>query len=174
MLLDQEISINAVKGLFILFLVIVANFLGTTLNCRVQGSLKHSALTRNIAIFFLIYFTINFYSQPENHMIDQIKSTFIIYILFILLMKQHETFFVINLIFIIVIFLISQNREYHIKNNKKEEVVKLEKRINILKIILLVSLLIGFIIYLRGEMKLEKNNFNFIHFLFGNKTCNKS
>jgi hypothetical protein len=172
MIVNQEISINAVKGLFILFLVIVANFLGTTLNCKVQKRLEHSIITRNIAIFFLIYFTINFYSEPENHLLDQMISTILIYFLFVFLMKQNEYFFILNLILIVVIFMVSQSKNFYQSHSKKQRAKELEKTIAILKIIFLLSLFIGFIIYLRSEIAVEKNNFNFIHFMFGNKVCN--
>ena len=170
-MLNQEISSNAVKGLFILFLVIVANFLGTTLNCEIQRQLETSVITRNIAIFFLIYFTINFYSDPASFIVDQIKTTVIIFFLFIFLMKQQAYFFLFNLIVIIVIFINSQTRDYYEKRNQKEKVTQIEFTNYILKIFLILSLSVGFMVHLYNEVKDKNGHFHILKFLFGNNKC---
>lgn len=170
-MLNQEISSNAVKGLFILFLVIVANFLGTTLNCEIQNKLETSVITRNVAIFFLIYFTINFYSDPASYLVDQIKTTVIIFFLYIFLMKQQAYFFLFNLVLIVIIFINSQTRDYYEKINNKEKVKQLDLTNLILKITLVTSLLVGFLVHLFNEIRLKNNHFHILKFLFGNNKC---
>jgi ATP-dependent Zn protease len=168
---------ESIKGLLLLFLAITANFLGNTMNCSIQNLLTNSAIGRNVAIYFLIYFTVHFTSN-QHHPIKNFGNAFFIYLLFLLLVKQNIYFFLINLGVIFIIYVNSQIKEYY---NKKKD-INLEKqstaqniqnavqRNNILLLILPITLLIGFIIYFMEQMN-EQKDFDMLTFLFGRNQC---
>jgi hypothetical protein len=168
MITNEEFT-KSIKGLLLLILVIIANFLGTTINCESQHLIRTSPITRNIAVYLLIYFTIQLYSSPEIHPIKQFKNAFGIYVLYILLMKQNRYLFLFNSFLIIIIYINSEIKDYHIRRNEKEKIDSDRKYNTILVWILVVSLLLGFILHLI-DMK-ANNNFNWIVFLFGNNKC---
>lgn len=169
MITTEEFT-KSIKGLLILLLVIIANFLGTTINCESQHLIRTSPITRNIAVYLLIYFTIQLYSSPDIHPIIQFKNAFIIYLLYILLMKQNRYFFVFNCFLIIIVYINSEIKDYNLRRNEKEKVKDYTKYSNILLWILAITLGIGFMIHL-VENK-ANNNFNWVTFLFGNNKCN--
>ena len=71
---------ESTKGSLLLFLAIIANFLGNTMNCSIQNLLTNSAVSRNVAIYFLIYFTVHFTSK-QHHPIKNFGNAFFIYFL---------------------------------------------------------------------------------------------
>lgn len=162
---------DSVKGLLLLFLVIIANFLGTTMSCNIQNLLETNPIIRNISIYLLIYFTINLYSTPEIHPITIFKNSIVIFILYIILMKQSFRFFLINVVLIIIIYINSQIKDYHVVKNDKKQIIASKKRNNILIFLLLISLSIGFIEYMIVELKLHKK-FNLERVLFETNKCN--
>lgn len=169
MITTEEFT-KSIKGLLVLLLVIIANFLGTTINCESQHLIRTSPITRNIAVYLLIYFTIQLYSSPDIHPIIQFKNAFIIYVLYILLMKQNRYFFVFNCFLIIIVYINSEIKDYHLRRNEKEKVKEDKKYNNILLWILAITLAIGFMIHLFETTAI--NNFNWMTFLFGNNKCN--
>ena len=169
---------ESTKGSLLLFLAIIANFLGNTMNCSIQNLLTNSYISRNVAIYFLIYFTVHFTSK-QHHPIKNFGNAFFIYLLFLLLVKQNTYFFLINFSIIFTIYVNSQIKDYY--NNDKRD-IKLEKesiaqnienadqRNSILLFILPITLLIGFIIYFMKEMN-EQKDFDILTFLFGRNQC---
>ena len=81
---------EAITGLLLLSVAIMTNFLGTTLNCQLQKLLKNSPIYKNLAIIFLIYFTINFSSSKGTYPLKLWLYVIFVYILFILLMNQNQ------------------------------------------------------------------------------------
>ena len=99
--------IASIKGLLLLLLAIIANFLGNTMNCSMQKILTNSAIGRNVIIYFLIYFTINFTTVQKNPGMNFINA-FLIYLLFVVLVKQNIYFFLFSLVILFSIYVISQ------------------------------------------------------------------
>lgn len=185
-----QIMNDSVKGLMLLFIIVVGNFLGTTMNCNAQKLLVHSPVVRSIAIFFMIYLTINFTSNTSMHPSKLFLNSAFVYILFLVLMKQHKYFFIANVLLIFGVYVGSQVRDYHDKilEQEKEKISKdknmdttllnesendKNKYTNLVKYILSVlpfTLLGGFVIYLMKQME-EHEDFNIVKFLFGVNVC---
>jgi len=185
--LVRTVWTDSVRGLLLLFLAILANFLGVTMNCQLQKRMTESALFRNVAIFCLIYFTINFTSQTNLNPGWLFLGAIPIYILFILLTKQKLWFLLSELFLILIIFVMSQLRTfYENKETQGDDDVQRNKRmIDILNIIiyyvatpiLVVVLLVGFVIYRnyqkgdRLETSSSDQKFDNIKFFFGTNKC---
>ncbi len=175
-----NIATDSIKGLLLLFLAILANFLGKTLNCKTQDFLNNSAIGRNIVVYFLIYFTINF-TTLHMHPIKEFVLAFFIYVLYVLLMKQTQYFFLINLFIIFIIFVNAQIKDFHkidkekttslpLKESIEKDIQNADKRNKTLLTILPITLIIGFILYFIKQSN-EQKDFNILTFLFGSNQC---
>lgn len=157
---------KSIKGLLLLILVIIANFLDTTINCESEYLIRTSPIVRNIAVFLLIYFTIQLYSSPELHPISQFKNAFVIYVLYILLTKQNRYLFLFNCLLIIIVYINSEIKAYHIRKNEKDK-IKTDNIYNtILLWILAITLILGFILH-----AINIKPTNWFEFLLGNNKC---
>lgn len=164
------IIIDSSKGLLLLFLAILANFLGNTMNCGTQKLLTESPLFRNIAVYFLIYFTINFTSSNISPSKLFMNSGFV-FVLFILLMKQNKILFVINLFIIFMIFVSNQSKMYYENKKSKKDVDHYHLRTKFFAETIPFTLILGFILYFVKQYSDYGTDFNILKFLFGTNVC---
>lgn len=162
---------ESVKGLLLLFMAIMANFLGTTMNCSVQRLLTTSPILRNVAVFCLIYFTINFTSANDIYPPKLWINVFLVYVFFVMLMKQNIYFIVVNLLLLILIYTSIQLRDYYVTQNDPKSIEVASQRIMVLETIFFVSLLTGFVVYALHHYREHSANFSWIKFLFGVNVC---
>lgn len=162
---------ESVKGLLLLFMAIMANFLGTTMNCSVQKLLTTSPILRNVAVFFLIYFTINFTSANDIYPPTLWINVLMVYVLFVMLMKQNIYFIIVNLLLLVLIYTSIQLRDYYVTQNDAKSIEVSSQRIIILETLLFVGLLTGFVIYALHHYREHSANFSWIKFLFGVNVC---
>lgn len=140
-------------------------------------------------------------NKQYNYIIESIKYTFLIYILFILSSKQEKIFmyiFIILLFIIIILYIIYLINIHYYKINQDDlktffihksnftkilnskynlnpylihKLFIIHNILSILYIVLLISLLVGFYFYALKQQKEKKNNFNWIIFIFGITKC---
>src|SRR5210317_2062217 len=89
-----KISLNVdyfFKGIFLIFLTLIGNFLSTSMPCKLQKLLTENIYVKNISLFILIYFTIDVFKDNsiKHHPLEILKSTFLIFISYILFTKQN-------------------------------------------------------------------------------------
>jgi hypothetical protein len=152
-------------------MAIMANFLATTMNCSIQKLLIHSPLLRNVAVFFLIYFTINFTSSNNIYPPKLWINVLMVYGLFILLMKQNIYFLVANLTILVLIYTSIQLRDYYLTQNDIESGEIAKQRIVILDTLFFITLLVGFVSYASQQYQTNHADFSWVKFLFGANVC---
>lgn len=162
---------EAITGLLLLSVAIMTNFLGTTLNCQLQKLLKNSPIYKNLAIIFLIYFTINFSSSKGTYPLKLWVYVIFVYILFILLMNQNQQFLTVNLILLFFIYTQIQFRDYYNGLLDIISVNSVNSRIHVLQIVFGITLITGFILYIKPQIQEHRLDFNWLNFLFGINTC---
>ena len=162
---------DTIKGVFLLFIAITANFLGNSLNCRLQLDLTNSSILRNIFLYMIIIFTINFTSKKNMDIKEILKNSFLIYIFFIMLSKQNYITMYIAIILLTVIYLIDIEIKY-LEEHKKDT-----SKLNEIRTVVLYGFITftvsGFIIYFLKQHKEHKGNFDFTKFIFGTNVCDK-
>lgn len=168
---------DSVRGLLLLFLAILANFLGVTMNCQLQKKMVENSLFRNIAILCLIYFTINFTSYAGLHPGWLLLGAFPIYVLFILLMKQTLPFLLVELLVILGIFIATQTRTFY--ENVATPDTKKIRTIDVVILyfltpFLVLVLLAGFVVYLQKQRREHPKDFSALRFVFGTNRCASS
>jgi len=168
---DYEKFSDSIRAVFLLFIAISANFLGNTLNCNLQFNLTTIPILRNLFLYILIVFTIDFTSKDSMSVGEIISKSLIIYIFYIMLSKQDYI-----TMYIVVILLIASYLCY-IQTNYLKENGKESKFFNDLTSFLIFSIgtvtLIGFIIYFYRQYNDHKDNFDITKFIFGTNQCDK-
>jgi hypothetical protein len=133
--------------------------------------LTTSPILRNVAVFFLIYFTINFTSANDIYPPKLWVNVLLVYGLFILLMKQNIYFMVINLLLLILIYTSIQLRDYYVTHNDIESCEITKHRLVILETLFFVGLFMGFGVYTVQQYRDHQADFSWFKFLFGANVC---
>lgn len=171
---------DSFKGLLLIFLAILCNFIGDTMNCHIQRSIQQYTFIKWIIILGLIYFTINFTSSSNTNPSWLLLYSLIILIIFILFMKQYHITFYISIVLLLGIFSLNQYLVYYKNLEQQEEgnlhrydtlIHRMEIALVGLGITLVILLVIGNIIYLNKQREFYKGNFNWITFYFGASPC---
>jgi Ca2+/Na+ antiporter len=130
-----------------------------------------------LIVLGLIYFTINFTSSNTINPSWLFLKALIVFLVFILFMKQHKITFYLSLIILILIFSMNQYLTYYqtlaqnSPNTYKSKINKLNKTILALEIILIVVLIAGNIIYLLKQYRDHPYDFSLLYFYFGTNKC---
>ena len=178
----KEILINTnIFCVFIFILIVSANFLAETFPCRMQYLLRSNMLVKHLFGFFtMIFFVVLSSGIKGQNIFKIVQSSFLLYILFILISKSQIYIFYIILLFLCITYIINIIKEEEKENLKKDE--KIDKLINekinnyeytiyVLYILIIILTIIGVILYI-GEKKIEyKNTFSYITFFFGKPSC---
>lgn len=170
---------DCAKGLLLIFLAILCNFIGDTMNCSIQYTLYKYPFVKWLIILCLIYFTINFTSSSNINPSWIFIYSIVILVIFILFMKQNSITFYISIFILITIFSIYQYMIYYQKLAQEEEnnsnlegiIHTLENTLVVLEVCLLLVLVIGNMLYLRKQSREYKTKFKWFSFYFGTNPC---
>lgn len=164
--------------IFIFILIVSANFLAEIFPCKLQHLLRSNMLVKHIfGLFTMIFFVVLSSGIKNKNILNIAKSSFLLYILFILISKSQIYAFNFILIFLGITYIINIiKQEKEEKKNVNEELIN--EKINnydyityILYILIIITTIIGVILYM-GEKKIEyRNNFNYITFFLGKPHC---
>jgi hypothetical protein len=153
---------------------LIGGFIGDRLGCSLQSYLKKSVLAQHFLTFITFYLIITV-SQPEvlNPLIN-LKTSFFIFVFYILFTKMHLTLTIGVSLLLLVIFLLNHTEE-HIKQDPSHENKKtahnLSKYKNILIKLVYILVPLGAIIYFIDKRKEYKHKFNFLTFVLGVQKC---
>ena len=101
--------------------------------------------------------------------LEILKNSFIIYILFIFLAKQTYEMFILNILLIFTIFILFIQIKY--EKNLNSDPNNLIVLNNYLQFLLVISLIVGFVLYYNKQYNDHKENFNNLKFLLGTNQC---
>jgi hypothetical protein len=172
-MMDINFITNSIIGLFLLYLIILANFAGSLLNCRIQELFTKVALAKHFVIFFTIYYFINITNTDTHNPVHTLYKTAFMHLIFIISKNIPILYSVIILLLMFIIKFLEDYKNFHYqKNNYK---YKLINKIQIgLSIIIGIILIVGFIQYTKFEYKKHKKNWNWKKYIIGvnkNKSC---
>ncbi len=178
--------------IFVLILIISANFLAQLFPCRLQKLLNNNIYIKHLFSFLTLLFFVVLTAPLDDKSLQNIfYKSLILYIWFILIMRTDPYIFILLLLVIAIIYILilkenelkadleNQNKQ---KDNNQEKINKINEQITFIKNInqnllyaSIILTVIGFILYM-GEKKCEyKKNFCYLTFIFGRPSCkNKS
>ena len=161
--------VNLTPLLFILTLTILTNFIGDTINCKIQGIIKTNFIFKHTIIIFLIYTTIAIMdTNNNNNPIIHLKKTLILWFLYVMFTKTSLNISITIIILMIFLFIIEEYIKYYKNEKNKNELLmsKLNKINNYLKHIILFVIVFGHLYYI--YKKHTKYNIEFDIFKFYN------
>ena len=173
--MEDFLRLTPIWNIFVLFLIIAANYIGELFPCRIQNLLNSNIYLKHVIAFLTLLFFVVITDSTYNY---KANETFIIsiklYIIFIILVKNNREFFLFNL-FILGLVYIMKLKLKDYENNIDDDNDLLYKRLKIVEKIIFylffVVLITGFLIYM-GEKKIEyKDKFRYNIFIFGKPSC---
>lgn len=178
------------QPLFTLYLIIAAGFVGELFGCRIQHFLKGHMLMKHVIGFLTLHFFITLASNNEDISEDTIKNNFayslFIYALFILSTRVKYQFFWVFITLLLIYYTLEVlnhrrreliNKPTYPEENKEQQMKRIELYDKIKTYLLygiVITLVIGFIVYL-GEKRVEYGkNFTWHKFIVGQTSCRQS
>ena len=146
-----------IKGIMLLLLAVSGNFIAETFSCSTQRVLTTNMYAKQMIVFLLIYFTINFADEevgmnPTQHLLE----AFVLWFLFLLVTKLNVVFTFIILLLVASFYIFQNYIEYHLNIVKDQRRVQQLKDIQtLLKFLTLYFIFSGIFLFL-------KNNYSFI------------
>jgi hypothetical protein len=170
----KDLNIN---GVFLLYLIIAANFLAQTFSCDLQNLLNNNQYLKHLIGFLTLHFFVTLTSTDKKLTKDktlyfkQFSTSILLYIVFIMSTRMIGLSFGLFFILITAVYLINSYADTLDPDEHKKYIDNLRKLTRYLTILSIVVLVSGFLMYY-GEKKLEyKDNWDMSKFLFGNVEC---
>jgi hypothetical protein len=164
-------SANYTRGLLLLALTIMGNFVSETLSCSTQRLLTSNRIAKHLIILFLIYFTLNITNSDEVHPYEEIKMAFILWLCFLIFTKMSVVYEAIVFTCFCLHYILDNYRDYYHKNNIHDydnQIYFMEK---LLLTIIILTTIIGFLSYIVKKNKQHKK-FSWYTFFIGVDKCN--
>jgi len=188
------INLKVLKSLFLLFLVMSGGFIGDIFNCPLKNILTNDIYIKHIIFIALIYFTIDFTEDDNVHPYKILKLSVELWIFYIMIIRMNIFFSVIVFILLFLLYVIDEYYEYIVQEELKIHIEKIDdkkkekekenhlkilqekhnylKKINeSLEYIIIITVLIGFILYFIKQYKDKKSKFSYYKFILGDLTC---
>jgi hypothetical protein len=186
---DNVIKLD-IYSLFILILIISANFLAQLFPCKFQKHLKENMILKHIfGLFTIVFFVLLSAPLDDKSLYNIFSKSIMLYIIFTALTKVQIFIFYIILALLMTTYIIILQKNYikqTIKDAKQEnegkenEGKENEGKSNIvyydtilywMYILIIILIVIGLLVYM-GEKKIEYNkNFTYITFFLGKTVC---
>lgn len=151
---------------FVFFLIISSNYLGELFPCKIQDVMKNNVFVKHFFAFLTLVFFVVLVDPLHTQTLEgTIYNSFILYLVFLLLINTNVLFFLLSLVCLAAMYLLS------LKQKEGGESEWYDKINNLLYIVFGISTVVGFLVYM-GEKKIEyKNKFDYLTFIFGQSTC---
>lgn len=169
-LLERIHKKNYTAGLFLLILSVSGNYIAETLSCRTRSIFTHSMLAKHIMIMFLIYFTINFTSSEVVHPLTQMESAFFIWIFFLMFTKMNIYFTVAAFLLLTILYTLKNFSKFYKLKNEEQLYLKTDYMSKIVEATMIITVILGFIIYFKKQHK-DHKNFDYFKFILGKVHC---
>ena len=171
---SEPVDFILMKGLFFLLLTICGNFFAPILNCNLQHLLTHNIYSIHIIIIIILYFMLTSFSAtvrpPFEHMLDAI----IVWTLFIIFSKT-SLYFSKVIMFLLATLLICKDYITYYKSfnliKYDDTIAYLSNAFNYGIYVIILTTIIGFIIYFKKQYRDHYKTFSILTFLLGTVTC---
>ena len=168
----MEIESVSIYNIFIFFLIISSNYLGELFPCKIQEMLSSNMLFKHFCGFLTLSFFVVLTDKTTTTTTQRFKyiisRSFIIYIIFLIFVKNNIAFFIFALIIALIIYMINikineldDDIKHHDKGETDQQIIfttdntlvsTLNKINKIATYIFYTTIVIGFLIYM-GEKK---------------------
>lgn len=168
-MLQSEYGLNAI---FLLIIVMSANFLTPLFPCQIQNLFSNSMLAKHILGFLTLLFGIAFNNYEEADNIPTLFGKTVIYYLWFVVMTRMNAYLFIFLIWILgmtyVLSIYIKKNDVNLSDKKIRRLKKIRSFLYSFSIILTI---VGFIIYYKERRDEFQNDFKWSKFIKGRTTC---
>lgn len=148
---------------FVLYLVISSNFLAQLFSCRLRHMLDQSMVAKHVVGYMtLLFFVVLSSGMPAT---DAILNSLIIYAVFWVSTRMSLEFFVVFIIMSFALYIME------LYQKEKHDNQRLDDAQNIIQIIMVVVLAVGFVFYMVEKMIEYRQEFSVKTFLLGKPEC---
>ena len=173
MLMDLTTSNIVMKGIFLLILAIIGGYIANTLGCKTQKLMETNMAVKHIVTIMIVYFAMDLSSQFQEKQIspfENLKLSFIIYFFFLLFTKMNIQFTIVTFILLGISYFLTNYIKY-INNNESQLSKLLIKITEIIYLLIILLVLVGFTLYYIKQRKQHSKNFTHMKYLFGILNC---
>lgn len=121
---EQIMEEQIMSGIFLLLILILSNYLNSTIGRRIDKLINNSYTIKLILLYIIIYFGIHYTTKGYKHITIHLKNTTIIFILYILLTKIDLYISLFSMLLIIINFTTDKYIKYLEENNINSEKYK--------------------------------------------------
>ncbi len=166
----MDILNGSAKSLFVLYLMLGANYLGTLFSCDVQNIIKNNTMIKHFLGFLTLYFFISLSSDNGNkdHPMMQLMLSILIYFCFVVSSKVHYNIFMIFVLLIGLVYILFIIKESFPDLAFNKYIPKIQTFLIVCGLVLLV---IGFAINLKNTKFNEGGYFTYGRYFFGTPIC---
>lgn len=160
-------------AIFGFYLIIFCNFTKELPGCRLQNTLDNNMYAKHFIGFILLFFLVIMVDQDnmEKNLMYNIFYSIIIYALFLLTTRVSFPFMVVILLLLLLCYIITSIAKKR-KDDKKDTDHDMLIRIrNIIFLIIIATIMIGFGLYSVEKYREYGKQFSFTKFILGKPKC---
>ncbi len=177
-----EYNPSFIKGLLLIALAVSGNFVGNTLGCKTQYHMTNNIYVKHLVLIAIIYFTISFSSDNSANPLSYIKTTFLLWTLYLLFTKQTILFTGLSALLLFTSYLldsyinyyndlISKETDENIKKDYQNTLDKITKARTFIFYSAVMMIVVGFGMYFFEKYSEYGNNFDILKFILGKTSC---
>ncbi len=177
-----EYNPSFIKGLLLIALAVSGNFVGNTLGCKTQYHMTNNMYVKHLVLIAIIYFTISFSSDTSSNPLSYIKTTFLLWSMYLLFTKQNILFTGISALLLFTSYmldsyvtyyndLISKETDETTKNAYQNKLDIITKARSFIFYGAVVTIIVGFAMYFFDKYREYGKDFDILKFILGKTTC---
>lgn len=173
---DSTINDSFIKGVMLLGLAVMGNYVGEILNCKTQKLLTENMIAKHFILILILIFAVDFASSNSNYPTDNIATALIIYVFYVMYTKMTMIFLSVVSFLLFIVYLLTMYKSYYKDNldkNKKyaNYISKIDEVDGIFKLLIVLLTFIGFVSYFIKQRNDHYKNWSTTTFIFGSNLC---
>ena len=168
--MDFTIGANALSGLFIFYLIILGNFMGELVGCRVQEIFTELPAAKHLIGLFTLYYFINLATPEASDPVKTSGYTAAMYLVFLVSRDIPIHYFLSILLCMFIIKMIDDYQKYHYKDEESKKTTTYNRMKTLQKgltILILILLIVGFIKYTIYQRRSHQKDWHWSQYIFG-------
>jgi len=103
---DSTINDSFVKGVMLLALAVMGNYVGEILNCKTQKLLTENMIAKHVVMLLILIFAVDFSTTDSKYPLDTITTALIIYIFYVMYSKMTMIFIAVVSFLLFIVYLL--------------------------------------------------------------------
>ena len=136
-----------------------------------QQWLGETVWPRHVVIFMVIFFAIDFTQQDNGSPLRSLWESAIIYFLFLLFSRTPLAYSIATFVLLAAMYILSRFIHYEEKGTPTQSLKSMRVAETVLTGIAVLIIAVGFVVYLRKQMRDHGSEWSTVDFMFGKPLC---